>query len=453
MLSPMPTTTNKEHTDARPLEPRPQRQHGRGATKRVAAMLNPARPFLVALRQRDLRRLFAGLVVSQAGDWLYNLALLAFVYEHTGSSVWVGITTAARILPEVVLGPLGGVLADRHDRRALMIGSDVLRAASMAALAVLALAGGPIVLAPVLAALCTAAGAAYPQCVVAVMPRLTDEADLPAANAARVGITGLCIVAGPLIGAVLLLLGSAAATFAVNGASFLVGALLVASLPREATRRPAGAAQEPHASLRADLATGWRALREHPDALPLVGADLVSSTIYGALTVLFVLLGQRLGLGAAGYGYLLSAFGIGGVLAAGLANRAAASDRPRRALIAAVAAVGLPLLLLALTGSTAVALVLAAGIGAGTMTTEVVSDTTLQRSLDPSVFARAYGLVVPACVAGIAGGALLAPPCVALLGLEATLIATGALVLAYGALAFVRPTVAQAALIEPTPAS
>src|SRR4051794_25216261 len=196
-------------------------------------MLNPARPFLIALRQRDLRVLFGGLVVSQAGDWLYNLALLAFVYERTGSSAWVGITTAARVLPEVVLGPLGGVLADRHDRRAVMIGSDILRAASMAALAVLALAGGPVVLAPVLAALCTAAGAAYPQCVVAVMPRLVDEADLPAANAARVGITGLCVIAGPLLGAALLLLGSTAATFAVNGVSF-------SSAPPSSPRRRAG---------------------------------------------------------------------------------------------------------------------------------------------------------------------------------------------------------------------
>jgi predicted MFS family arabinose efflux permease len=429
----MPTTTRKEHRNEASLET---------WTRRLATVLNPAQPFLVALRQRNLRRLFAGLVVSQAGDWLYNLALLAFVYERTGSSALVGITTAARILPEVVLGPIGGVLADRHDRRLVMIVSDVVRAATMAALAVVALAGGPVFLAPVLAALCTAAGAVYPQCVAAVLPRLADETELPAANAARVSIQSLCIIAGPLIGAVLLLLGSAAAVFAVNGVSFLFGAVVVSALPREATRRPA--ATESHASLAADIATGYRALREHPDVLPLAAADFVSSTIYGALTVLFVLLGERLGLGAAGYGYLLSALGAGGVLAAGLANRAATSDRPRRALIVAVAAVGLPLVLLAFAGTTFVALVLAAGIGAGALTTEVVADTTLQRSLDDTVVARAYGLVVPACVAGIAGGALLAPPLVALLGLDATLLVTGTVVLAYGALAFVRPTLSLA---------
>jgi len=133
---------------------------------------------------------------------------------------------------------------------------------------------------------------------------------------------------------------------------------------------------------------------------------------------------------------------VGGVLGAGLAHRAASSDRPRRALIAAAAAIAVPLMLLTVSGSVAAALVLAASIGAGQFVTEVVSDTTLQRSLDPTVFARAYGLVVPACVAGIALGALLAAPCVALIGLDGTLALTGALMLAYGALAFARPRAA-----------
>ena len=410
-------------------------------------MLNPARPFLISLRQRDLRVLFSGLVISQAGDWLYNLALLAFVYERTGSTVWVGITTAARIVPEVVLGPLGGVLADRHDRRVVMILSDVLRAASMGALALVAFAGAPIVLAPILAALCTAAGAAYPQCVVAVLPRLVGAGDLAAANAARISITALCVIAGPAIGAALLILSSAAVVFAVNGATFLVGAALVAALPREALRRPAGAVEEAHASIRSDLAVGWRALRENPEALPLVGAEIVSSSVYGALTVLFVLIGERLGLGAAGYGYLVSALGVGGVLGAGLAHRAASSDRPRRALIAAAAAIAVPLVLLTVSGSVAAALALAACIGAGQFVTEVVSDTTLQRSLHPTVFARAYGLAVPACVAGIVAGALLAPPCVAVIGLNGTLALTGGLVLAYAAAAFAQPQPAPA--LEP----
>src|SRR5436305_3963124 len=128
----------------------------------ITALLNPLAPFRVALRARNLRLLLIGLGTSQAGDWLYNLALLAFVYDRTHSSVWVGLTTAARILPEVALGSLGGVLADRADRRVLMLGSDALRALAMGGLAVVGAADLPVVLAPVLAALATAAGSVYP---------------------------------------------------------------------------------------------------------------------------------------------------------------------------------------------------------------------------------------------------------------------------------------------------
>jgi hypothetical protein len=71
--------------------------------------------------------------------------------------------------------------------------------------------------------------------------------------------------------------------------------------------------------------------------------------------------------------------------------------------------------------------------GAGSIVSEVVVDTCLQRELDPAVFARAYGLVVPACVAAIAVGALLAPLCAAAFGLGATFVMLGCAVVTYGA--------------------
>jgi predicted MFS family arabinose efflux permease len=399
-------------------------------------MLNPVATFRVALRARDLRLLLSGLAASQAGDWLYNLALLALVYERTGSSAWVGLVTAARVVPIVVLGPLGGVVADRLDRRRLMIGSDLVRAACMAALAGVAVSGAPIVLAPLLAALATAAGAAYPSSVVAVVPRLVSDEDLPAANAARVSITHICVIAGPVLGAVLLLLGSVAIAFAVNGATFLVGAVVVAALPREALRR---SGEAPPASVVSDLRAGWHGLRSHPETLPLVGADVLASGLYGALTVLFVLVSDRLDLGPGGYGYLLAASGLGGVLAAGAADRAAAMPRPRVALGAAVVLLAAPLPFLGIAAWLPGALALALLFGAGSIVTEVVADTSLQRSLDPAVFGRAYGLVLSASIGGIAAGALLAPLAVALVGLDATLILLGAIALAYGAAVLLHP--------------
>jgi predicted MFS family arabinose efflux permease len=309
----------------------------------------------------------------------------------------------------------------------------------MALLAVVAATDAPIVLAPVLAALCTAVGSAYPPCVAAVLPRLAADDELAAANAARISLTHLCIVAGPALGAVLLLVGSPAVAFAVNGATFAVGAATVAALPREALRLPAAAAAEQHAGIFPDLRIGWDALRGEREAMALVGADLVASTVYGALTVVLVLLARRLGTGTGGYGYLLSALGIGGVLATGVASRAASSPGPRRALVVAVIMIGVPVALLAVAGALPAAIALAALVGAGSIVTEVVADTALQRSLDPAVFARAYGLAIPACVAGIAAGALVAPVSVDLLGLDGTFVLIGVAVIAYGAL-LARPT-------------
>jgi predicted MFS family arabinose efflux permease len=249
-----------------------------------------------------------------------------------------------------------------------------------------------------------------------------------------VSITYICVVAGPLFGAILLLLGSPTLAFAVNGGTFVLGGLAVAALPREALRVPAGADAQPYHGFRNELHTGWQALRGYPDALPVVVANVTASAVYGALTVLLVLVGQRLGLGATGYGYLLAGSGAGGVLATGVAHRAAASTRTRLVLGGSLLAVGAPLPLLALAGSLPAAIALAAVCGAGSVIAEVVGDTALQRSLDPAVFARAYGLVIPACVAAIAVGALLAPLSVSILGVSGTFLAVGAGVLAYAAL-------------------
>jgi len=395
-------------------------------------MFNPTTPFRIAFRERNLRLLLTGLAASQAGDWLYNLALLAFVYDRTHSSMWVGATTAARILPEVAFGPIAGVLADRVDRRAVMLGADFARALAMALLAGVVIVNAPVVLAPVLAALSTAAGSAYPQCVVAVLPGLATDEQLPAANAARVSVMSICIVAGPLFGAGLLLLGSPAIAFALNGLTFLAGAAVVAALPRRALAVAPRDDSAERPGLFLELRVGWLALRDYRDAIPVVGANLIASVVYGALTVVFVILGHRLGLGAAGYGYLLAGMGAGGLLAAGLAGGGAASDRPRQVLGLAVVAVGVPLPLLAFAGWLPAALLLAGIFGAGSIITEVVGDTCLQRSLDAGVFARAYGLVVPLCVGGIAVGALLAPVMVSLFGLSGALSLIGSAVVAYG---------------------
>lgn len=97
-------------------------------------------------------------------------------------------------------------------------------------------------------------------------------------------------------------------------------------------------------------------------------------------------------------------------------------------------ALGAPLPLLGFTDSLALAIGLAAVFGAGSIVAEVVADTSLQRSLDPAVLARAYGFVVPVNIAGIGGGALVAPLLVAWFGFSGTLVVVGVAVIAHSAL-------------------
>src|SRR3954454_25122807 len=127
---------------------------------------------------RSFRLLLLSLAVSSCGDWLYNVALLALVYQRTGSPTLAALNTAARVLPLLVLGPLGGALADRHDRRRLLIASDLTRAALMGALAVGAGAGlrtGP---APLLSALSTRSGTVTPSAIGATVARVVPDAEL-----------------------------------------------------------------------------------------------------------------------------------------------------------------------------------------------------------------------------------------------------------------------------------
>ena len=389
-----------------------------------------------ALRYPDFRWLLSALAVSQIGDWLYNLALVVLVYDRTHSALWAGVTTAARVVPVVVLGPLGGVLADRFDRRRIMIVCDLARMGLMVVLAAIAAFRLPIVLAPVIAAAATAAAAPYIPCVAAVTPRVVEDADLPGANAARSAVTSAGIILGPALGGVLLILGSPASAFGLNALTFGLSALAVLSIRADGDTnpfRPRRAADRPDGLLR-QVAQGAAALRAHRTALRLIGADTVCSVLYGAQTVLLLMVSRQVGLGAQGYGYMFAAIGAGGLAGTALAGRASRSSRPYLVQAAALGAAGLPTLLLAVVRWPAVAIVLAGLTGLGAMLVEILTDTTLQRTLDEDVFGRAYGLAYPASIAGIVVGSVIAPGLAALLGASGALIAVGGTVLGYALL-------------------
>jgi MFS family permease len=388
-----------------------------------------------ALRYSQFRRLLAGLAISQIGDWLYNLALVTLVYERTHSAMWASVAVAARVVPIVVLGPFGGVMADRFDRRRVMVASDLVRLALMVLLAIAAAAHLPIVIVPLIAAAATVAGSPYPSCAASVTPVLVPDADLPGANAARSAVTSLGLIIGPALGGVLLLLGAPWLAFAVNAVTFGLSALAVLAIPANSAFRPARSQEQqqdrPNGLFR-DVADGAKVLRAHAHVLQLVGADLMCSLVYGMLTILLLGVAQQAGLGMHGYGYLFAGIGVGALAGASLASRAARCPHPRAVLLLALAAVGLPTMALALVHWGPAAIALVAIVGAGSILVEVVNDTTIQRTLPSEVLGRAYGITLPAAIAGIVLGTLIAPVLTSALGGTGALLACGAAATAYG---------------------
>jgi MFS family permease len=390
-----------------------------------------------ALRHRDFRALLAGQAVSQFGDFLYNVALITLVYQRTGSAIWAGVTSAARVVPLLVAGPFGGIVADRFDRRRVLVTCDLARLLLMLALALVAAWHLPVVLAPVLAALATTAAAPSIPSVAGVTPRLVPDADLPGANAARSVFTAAAVILGPGLGGVLLFVSPALA-FVINAATFAVSAGCVLAVRAggafTVTRSGNGAARGglPARGLLRDLTDGAAALRSHPAAVRLLGADMACSFVLGMQSVLFVFVARSAGLGMNGYAFMFAALGAGGMAGTTLAGRAARLPC-RRVLIAALSAVGLSVAGVAILHWAAAILTLVAVGGAASLLVEIAMNTGLQRMLPRDVFGRAYGLAVPASIGVIGVGSLLAPVLDSTLGRTGALLACAAAVLGYTA--------------------
>jgi hypothetical protein len=292
-----------------------------------------------------------------------------------------------------------------------------------------------------LAACATAASVVQGPCVAACTARFVADEELQRAQALRAAIGQGAIVVGPALGALALLVAGPAVAILLNALTFIASALAIVSIAAGPAFAPARAAGDgdPGASVLADVRAGAQALRGASAAVRLVAADLVCSAVYGLLSVTLVLVSRRLGAGAGGYGLLLGAFGVGGVIGAGVAARIDAPARWRGMLTVALLLVGASVAALGSVSTLAGALALALLGGGGMIVGEVLSDTALPRMLDDDVLARAYGLVLPASIGGIVVGSLAAGPLVSLLGVRAALIAAGALVLVAAGLLLRRP--------------
>ena len=343
------------------------------------------------------RRLALGRLISLTGGGAAYIALIAAVYNETGSAAWVSAALFLGVVGTVLAAPFAGWLGDHYDRRAVMIAADLAAAGVSTAMA---LTGQPEALV-VLLGLSAVAQSPFEPASAAAIPNLVAAADVPRANSlvAATGSAGYLV--GPLLGGVVLGLGaSPAALFAIDAATFVVSALIVASI-----RRPFGrGATEEHPGVLA----GARVILHERSLRLVVGAGMASLVGIGIVHVASYPLSLELDAGTEGYGAMTALVGGGGVLGAIVAGRVLAAG-PERVLFAAFVAQAAGLGLSGVAPVIAVALGGLAVAGAGGGVGDVATTTFMQsRSRDEvrsRVFAAQDGAAhVAYSVAALAGG-------------------------------------------------
>jgi MFS family permease len=382
-----------------------------------------------ALRHRDMRLLVGTFLVDQVGSWSFVVVILVYVFDRTHSTQWLAATGICRWAPGLLLTSYGGVIADRYRRTTVMIVSAAASAVIMAGMAIAVAADAPVWVILALIALSAVALTPYRPAAGALIPDIVGEKDLAAANSIFSALENLVVVIGPGIGGLLLLTGRPAIGVAINAASFAIAAAGVARLQ---VRSVGGGAADGNALQQ--LTAGLKALGAQPVALAVILFCALDSAVYGAASVVYAPLSVRLGAGPGGYGYLLAASALGGVLGAGLANRLSGASRLAPVIMGSICLQAFPWLLTIPVHSPALAALLQAVSGVGMIIVDVLAITSLQRDLAGGVLGRVLGVFDTIVLAGILLASLGTGILLAHTGLDVALIAIGAGIPALGLL-------------------
>jgi len=282
-------------------------------------------------RNRDFRRLYLASLVSLGGDWFLLVALFGLVLELSGPLA-VGLLVAAQEIPFFLFSPLGGALADRLDRRRLMIGCDVVRTVLCVGF-LLVRDEGTIWLAFALLAAVSSFSAAFDPASNAALPNLVEPDDLGPANALTGSVWGTMLAVGAALGGIVSATLGRDTAFAIDAASFALSAILIAGVRRSFAE--ATTVDEEHPGIiRATTETARYARRDHR-VLALLGVKAGFGLGAGVLVLLSVFAEHVFHLGEVGIGILMSARGVGALIGPFLGRSLAGRDDRR--LYAAIA--------------------------------------------------------------------------------------------------------------------
>ncbi len=363
-----------------------------------------------------LARLMAGEFISSIGDWLYMVGMLIVVYDQSDDPLALGLVGAARIAPYVLFSVPAGIVADRFDRRTILLTTDIIRGGLQVVLAILVLNAAPTIWIVAVAMVATSVAVFFGPAIGAYLPSLVDdEADLGPANSVWATLDNLAYFIGPAVAGLLIAAGGLVASFILNAASFAVVAVILATLPAKRTAagpteldsRGAGERSGAQANGPRSAAGGWATIVGRMPAVMLL--DAATSFVGGGLGVLTVIVAvNSLGVGEAGTGYLNAAIGVGGI-AAGIVAGWVVLRRLDVGIVVGSLICGAGLIALGLAADLLLASVAIAIAAGAQLVLDVINATLLQRTVPDGERGRAMGVLQISSALTAIVGAFAAP--------------------------------------------
>ncbi len=349
---------------------------------------------LQILRNRNFALFWAGQGTSWLGDGLFNIAVLWQTLQLTGSSLSVAIVAACLSIPYLALSLFGGVLADRYDRRKILVISDATSMAVTFGFAWLLLAGYPM-RAEYIYGLALAYGtvrAFFSPASSAILPTIVGKEMIVNANGLLIATQQLANVFGPALGGGLLAFAGIGMAALLNGLTFGISALCML-LVRLAIS-PQATSGRPRASVLDDIRTGLSYVYQDRILLILIVMFLMTNFAGSPLSALLPTYVSSLGAGAGTLGVFEASFASGMVLGSlPLSFLKQKDGQERKQLLMSIFAGGLGLALLALLNSAWAAAGLLFLIGMTNAILHVTARSLFQSTVPEALMGRVFSII------------------------------------------------------------
>lgn len=340
-----------------------------------------------SLRQRNFRLFFSGQLVSQIGNWLTLVAQALLVLKLTDNGFALGVLAACQFGPVLILGAWSGLVADRSDKRKLLIIVQIFAMVQSFALAFVAFMDHPSVVAIYVIAVFGGVATAFDNPARrAFVVEMVPESDVQNAVSLNSALMTGSRVVGPALAGLLIQTVGYGWTFAADGLSYLavIAGLL---MMRRADMRPIVAAQRGKGQIRA----GLRYARTEPELwLPLVMMTIVGTLAFNFQTVIPLLVKRTLHGNDTTFTLVYSVISVGS-LAGALLSARRTSIKVADITLAALG-FGVAMIALALAPNIAFAYVFGVGVGVASITFMTTSTAIVQLRADPSMRGRVLAL-------------------------------------------------------------